>query len=338
MLIVRHYKSAPEQARGAVVVIGNFDGIHRGHQALIAKGRRLAEEFGAPLAVLTFEPHPRSYFQPDQPPFLLTPFRVKTQLISALGVDVLVVQRFNKAFASLTAEEFVADVLAGGLQARHVLVGENFRFGKGRGGDLELLEREGRTHGFGVTGMTLAGAPGKTGQDKPQEVFSSSLVREYLREGSPTRAALLLGRYWEIEGRVQPGARRGRTLGFPTANIALKKEMLRPAYGVYAVRATLEGQETPHWRPGVANLGLSPMFNYQEPLLEVFLFDFEGDLYGRNMRVALIDYLRGEMTFDSLGALKEQMAEDSRRARATLAWEDWDAHWPASPFLTPSQQ
>ncbi|MFC4350157.1 bifunctional riboflavin kinase/FAD synthetase [Fodinicurvata halophila] len=338
MMILRHYENVPEAARGAVVVIGNFDGIHRGHQALIAKGRRLAEEFGAPLAVLTFEPHPRSYFQPDQAPFLLTPFRVKAQLIAALGVDVLVVQRFNKAFASLSAEDFIASVLAKGLHARHVLVGENFRFGKGRAGDLDLLEREGRRHGFAVTGMGLAGAPAKTDPDKPQEVFSSSLVREYLREGSPTRAALLLGRYWEIEGRVQTGARRGRTLGFPTANIALKKDMLRPAYGVYAVRATLEGQGAPHWRAGVANLGLSPMFNYQEPLLEVYLFDFEGDLYGRNMRVALIDYLRGEMTFDSLDDLKDQMAEDSRRARATLAWEDWDAQWPAGPFLTPPQQ
>ena len=324
MQLYRHFDDLPPSARGAVVAIGNFDGVHRGHQAVIAKAQRLAREFEAPAGLLTFEPHPRRYFQPDAPPFRLTPFRVKTRLLQALGVDRLYPLPFNRALASLTAEDFVERVLACGLGVRHIVVGDNFRFGQQRRGDTELLSRLGPRLGFGVTVMRRVMAAGS-------EPYSSSHVRQQLQAGNPTRAALLLGRYFEIEGRVRHGAKRGRQLGYPTANIGLD-DILHPAFGVYAVRAQLYGGGGT-WIAGVANIGISPMFNYVTPLLEVHLFDFSGDLYGKHLRVALVDRLRGEMTFDNLEALVRQMDEDSRRARVTLAWEEWNSAWPASPFM-----
>lgn len=330
MRLFRHHQNLPAAVQGAVVAIGNFDGVHRGHQAVIGKACRLAEEFGAPTGVLTFEPHPRQFFQPDQPAFRLTPFRVKTRLIGTLGVDALFALPFNQALASLGAEEFARDVLGPeGLAARHLVVGENFHFGRKRQGDAAMLTQLGRRYGFGVTCVQRLLAGGS-------EPYSSTHVREQLQAGNPTRAALLLGRYWEIEGRVLHGAKRGRDLGYPTANIDLE-EILQPLFGVYAVRARLDREEddpaSGQWLAGVANIGISPMFATDRPLLEVHLFDYDGNLYGKHLRVALVDYLRPEMTFPSIAALKEQMAEDSRRARVTLAWEEWDDLWPASPFM-----
>ncbi|HKY95506.1 MAG TPA: bifunctional riboflavin kinase/FAD synthetase [Kiloniellales bacterium] len=324
MQLFRHYQGLPVAVRGAVIAIGSFDGVHRGHQAVIGKARRLALEFEAPSGVVTFEPHPRRFLQPKLPPFLLTSFRVKTRLIQSLGVDALYALPFNQRMAKLTAEEFAYEVLAEGLAVKHVVVGDDFRFGARRLGDVALLTQLGRQHGFGVTTVRPVLASG-------QEPYSSTQVRQQLMQGKPTRAALLLGRYWEIEGRVLHGAKRGRGLGYPTANIGLG-EILRPAFGVYAVRAALDraGQR---WLAGVANIGISPMFDPREPLLEVHLFDFDGDLYGKHLRVALVDYLREERVFESIDAMKRQMDEDSSRAKVTLAWEDWDSTWPASPFM-----
>ena len=323
--LYRHYERVPESARGAVVTIGNFDGIHRGHQSLIAKAGRLAKEFDAPHGLVTFEPHPASVFKPDQPPFRLTSFRTKAQLLDTLGLDLLFALHFTRDFAKLTADDFARDVLAGGLKLRHVVVGNNFRFGNRALGDVALLEDLGRQYGFGVTAVPLI-------QEEGTAPYSSSLVRHYLKEGNPTRAALVLGRYFEIEGRVRHGAKRGRDLGYPTANLSVGR-LLRPAYGVYAVRVSFARQGETKWLPAVANFGINPMFELDEPLLEVHLFDFDGDLYGRHLRVALVDYLRPEQKFDSLDALKAQMAEDSRRARETLSWEAWDAAWPAGNAL-----
>lgn len=328
MRLLRHHRPTPTDCRNAVVVIGNFDGIHRGHRALLDRAKAIAQEAAAPWAMLTFEPHPRRLFAPDLPPFRLTPFRIKARLLQTLGLEILWVLRFDRKLAGLSAEAFAQKVLADGLNVGHVVVGANFRFGHKRGGDVPLLTRLGERMGFGVSALDMAAAPGQA-----SEVYSSSLVREYLKAGNPTRAALLLGRYWEIEGRVHHGAKRGRTLGFPTANVVLGRDTLRPAFGIYAVRVAIEEAGSTHWLPGVANLGISPMFNYAEPLLEVHLLDFEGDLYGRHLRVALIDYLRPEQHFDDLESLKAQMAEDLRRARATLAWEDWQQNWPTSSFL-----
>jgi riboflavin kinase/FMN adenylyltransferase len=325
MLVLRHYQDVPATAKGAVVAIGNFDGIHRGHQEIIAKAGRLAKEFNAPHGVMTFEPHPRSVFRPDDEPFRLTPFRIKARLIEALGVDQLCVMTFDHDFAGLSPEAFAGEVLAEGLGVRYVVVGDNFRFGHKAKGTIDDLERLGRANGFGVTSVDRIVSP-------HAEAYSSTHVRDYLQAGNPTRAALLLGRYWEIEGRIQAGDKRGRDLGFPTANMALG-ETLRPAFGVYAVRAAIDRGAEPQWHAGVANLGIRPMFESPEPLLEVNLFDFDQDIYGQHLRVALVDYLRPEMKFDGLAALKTQMAEDKRRAEVTLALEEWDASWPASPFM-----
>ena len=326
MAIYRHTTDLPDEALGAVIAIGNFDGVHRGHQAVIDQAVRLARELKTSLGVLTFEPHPRRFFRPDSPPFQLTSFRLKLRLLAALGVDNVFVLPFNQALSELSAEDFVRQILVEGLRARHVLVGDNFFFGHQRGGDTALLERLGREHGFGVTIMRRI--EGTTG-----EAYSSTGIRDYLTAGNPTRAALLLGRYWEIEGRVQSGAKLGRKLGFPTANIALG-EVLEPAYGVYAVRAGVDRGGQTVWHPGVANIGIRPMIEGDEPLLEVHLFDFDEDLYGQHMRVALVDYLRPEMTFDDMETLRVQIVEDSRRARVILDWEDWDPAWPASPFMS----
>ena len=324
MKIYRHHQSVPPAARNAVIAIGNFDGIHRGHQAVIAEAQKIAEDLGTPFAVMTFEPHPRRFFQPDLDPFRLTSFRVKARLIETLGVDILFAQPFNRRFSQLSADDFVEAVLKDALTARHVVVGRDFHFGKKRGGTLEMLVEAGNKAGFGVT--TLSAVTGNSG-----EAYSSTLVRQYLGTGNVTRAAMLLGRYWEIEGRIRRGRQLGRTIGFPTANLALG-EILRSAYGVYAVRVALE--DAAGWRPGVANIGVRPTVEGDaEPLLEVNLFDFEGDIYGRHARVALIDFIRPEQKFDGLDALKTQIAADCETARATLAWEGIENDWPTSSFL-----
>jgi riboflavin kinase/FMN adenylyltransferase len=324
MRVFRHFTELPASARGAVVAIGNFDGIHRGHQAIIGEAARLARAQDAPLAVLTFEPHPRSFFRPELAPFRLTPFRLKTRLIEALGVDVLVVLTFDEALSRLTADEFAADVLAKGLGIRHAVVGDNFAFGHKRGGTVATLEALGERHDFAVSCLSRVRGPGG-------EIYSSTRVRDYLQAGNPTRAALLLGRYWEIEGRVNPGDRRGRTLGMPTANLSLEG-YLEPARGVYAVRAGLDRGAAIRWHDGVANLGVRPMFDGKTSLLEAHLFDFAQDIYGQHLRVALVELLRPEMTFESIDALVAQMADDARRARVILAAEHWERGWPAPSF------
>jgi riboflavin kinase/FMN adenylyltransferase len=327
MRILRHYSNVAEAARGAVVAVGNFDGIHRGHQAVIAAVREFARSEGRPAAVLTFEPHPRSFFRPGLPPFRLTPFRIKARLIEALGVDALFVLRFDAALSRLTPEAFVEEVLVRGLGVRRVVIGDNFVFGRDRRGDVALLETLGRQAGFEVTRLERVRGPGG-------EIYSSTRIRDYLQAGDPTRAALLLGRYWEIEGRVLHGDQRGRTLGFPTANLGLAG-YLEPARGVYAVRAGLEREHDVAWHAGVANLGVRPTVDGTRLSLEVHLFDFAEDIYGRHLRVALVDHLRPEIKFAGLDLLKAQIAEDGRRARTILASERWEHGWPTTPFGPP---
>jgi riboflavin kinase/FMN adenylyltransferase len=311
MQVFRHHRDVPAALAGAVVAIGNFDGVHRGHQIVIGEAARLARAAGAPVAVLSFEPHPRQVFRPDAPPFRLTPFRIRTRLIEALGVDFHVVLHFDLAFAQITADAFVREVLADALGARHVVIGYDFCFGHNRQGNAETLLGFGRRHGFGVTVVTQA-------SDESGGAFSSSRARAHLREGRPREAAEILGRPWEIEGRVEHGDARGRTLGFPTANIDLG-EYLRPAFGIYAIRAAIDAGPGPAWHGGVANLGIRPMYLSDRPLLEAHLFDFSGDLYGRHLRVQIIDRLRGEERFPSVEALVAQMDEDRQKARAILA-------------------
>ncbi len=311
MRIFPHFKDLPADARGTVAAIGNFDGVHLGHQAVIAMARRRADALGCPLSVITFEPHPRSFFQPDLPPFRLTPRAAKARQLEALGIDCLFTLPFDGAMAALSAEEFVTRVLADGLGIRHAIVGYNFAFGHGRRGNVETLTALAKENGFGVDPVSAV-------ESADRKVYSSSLIRMMLGRAEPRQAAELLGREWEVEGRVQNGKRLGNTIGFPTANLVLG-EYLRPALGVYAVRCGVEEGGVTRWYDGAANYGKRPTVDGQGELLEAHLFDFAGDLYGRNLRVAFVERLRAEKKFDGLDALKAQIAEDCRAARVLLA-------------------
>jgi riboflavin kinase/FMN adenylyltransferase len=299
------WRSVPSEWRGGVVALGNFDGVHRGHQALLAKAHEQAASLGAPVVAFTFEPHPRGFFVPDTGPFRLTLAPAKTRLLAERGVQAVLAQHFDEAFAALPAASFIEDVLLKGLGARHVVCGYDFTFGARRSGNVEMLRSEGQAHGFGVSVVDPVTHEG--------EIYSSTRIREALRHGWAKEAAELLGHDWEIEGAVELGDQRGRTIGFPTANVALG-EHLRPRFGVYAVRALVDGS----WRNGVANLGKRPTFGKLQENFEVHLFDFAGDLYGKVLRVALVDFIRPEMKFAGLDALKAQIAADGQAARAIL--------------------
>ena len=314
MRICRLDEPLPEELAGAVVAIGNFDGVHRGHQAVIDEARRVADAEGRLLGVMAFEPHPRSVFRPDDPPFRLTSLPAKARLLADLGVDVLYVLPFDRERAKTPALAFIEEFLVERLHAAHVVCGHDFVFGHQRGGDAALLEQAAASHGFAVTVV----AP----RTEPEgDRFSSSRVRAALEEGDLERATALLGRQWEIEGEVIQGDRRGRTIGFPTANIGLGDYLL-PKRGVYAVRACVEdgnGALEGRWLDGAANVGLRPTVDGKLDSLEVHLLDFDGDLYGRTLRVRFVAWLRGEEKFDGLDALKRQIARDCEAARRSLA-------------------
>ncbi len=301
-----HWRAMPPQWRGGAVALGNFDGVHRGHQALIERTAEAAKVLDAPVVALTFEPHPRRFFVPDTGPFRLTLPPAKLRLLEQYGVQAALAQRFDEAFAALSPDAFIDDVLLKGLGARHVVCGYDFTFGARRGGNVEMLRDRGRAKGFGVTVLDPVMREG--------EIYSSTRIREALRAGWISEAADLLGHSWEIEGTVELGDQRGRTIGFPTANVALG-EHLRPRFGVYAVRALVDGQ----WRNAVANLGRRPTFGKLQENFEVHLFDFSDDLYGKVLRVVLIEFIRPEMRFSGLDQLKAQIAADGEAARRLLA-------------------
>jgi riboflavin kinase / FMN adenylyltransferase len=310
MRIYRHFETLPEEARGAAIAVGNFDGVHLGHCSVIGEAGRLARASDIPWAVLTFEPHPRRVFKPDQPPFRLTPFRTKARALEKLGVDAMIVQRFNRDFSQRPAEDFVTNVLVQGFGARHVVAGYDFVFGHNRGGNCEMLLAMGQKLGFGFTAVSAV-------EDTDGMIYSSTRIRECLNAGDPAGAAAILGRPFEIEGRVAHGDKRGRTIGFPTLNLHLGS-VVRPALGVYAVRI---GKLTPQgetWMDGVANIGVRPTFGGDNVVLEAHAFDFEGNLYGQLVTVALIGYIRAEKKFDGLDALKAQIAADCDTARGIL--------------------
>lgn len=305
MRVLRDYQYAQTRDRGASVAIGNFDGVHRGHQHVLGLAKRL----DAPLGVVTFEPHPREVFAPNDPPFRLMNAAARANRLEKLGVDLLAELPFDAGLSGLTAEEFVGRVLVDGLGISHAVVGADFRFGKARGGDSDMLRALGQQHGFDVTIATLL--EGDAG------AVSSTAIRRALSEGRPADAAAMLGHWHRIEGPVLHGEKRGRELGYPTANMDLDGLHV-PKPGVYAV--TVELRDGPHAGTygGVANLGFRPMFERETPNLETFLFDFSGDLYGAHLSVGLVAYLRGEAKFDSLEALITQMDADSAAARAAL--------------------
>lgn len=306
MLIVEGH-DVPAAAKGASLAIGNFDGVHRGHQALIAEAIAAAKRLAAPAGVMVFEPHPREFFQPREPHFILTPLPLKLARLEALGLDLAVVMTFDAAFAGLSAAEFVSRVLVGELAVRHVVVGYDFFFGKGRKGTPETMRAAGGEHGFGVSVVAPVAEDG--------EVFSSTAVRLKLAQGDVAGAAHDLGDWWRVKGPVIGGAKRGTGLGYPTANLRLPPGTAL-AHGIYAVRVDAgDGSE----RLGAAYIGTRPTFDHGAVLLEVFLLDFSGDLYGREIGVAFIGFVRGDRKFHSEGELKAQMEDDVRVARRMLA-------------------
>ena len=294
--------------RGATLAIGNFDGVHLGHRAVIERARAACPD--APLGVLTFEPHPREVLRPGAPPFRLMNAEARAHRLQKLGVERLYELPFDATLAGLSAGDFAARVLAGGLGARHVVVGPDFCFGRGRTGDAAALSAFGAEHGFGVTiAEIVAGQGGRV---------SSTAIRAALGAGRPRDAAAMLGHWHRIEGAVRHGDKRGRTLGYPTANMGLEGLHL-PRFGVYAVLVeVLDGPHRGSWH-GAASLGVRPMFETPVPMLETTIFDFAGDLYGRHLSVGLVEFLRPEIHFDGLEALVTQMDADCARARDILA-------------------
>lgn len=306
MRILNGTDNVPACARGAALTIGNFDGVHRGHQALIEATRNEARRLATQAGAVVFEPHPREYFQPDKPHFRLTPLPLKLRLMEEFGIDLAFVLAFDAHFAALSADEFVSRVLVDALGARQVVVGYDFRFGKGRIGDPEGLRRAGAALGFGVT---VVGQVAEAG-----EVFSSSAIRAELALGDVKGAAQMLGWWWRVSGVVRSGAKRGAGLGFPTANITLAAGTAL-AHGIYAVRVHTGSS---HYA-GAAYLGTRPTFDDGAAILETFLFDFNADLYGREIEVEFIDFIRPDRRFDSAEALRVQMDKDCGRAREILA-------------------
>jgi riboflavin kinase/FMN adenylyltransferase len=306
MQVVHDYRDVPQAARGAVLAIGNFDGVHRGHQTLLAAAVRKAREIGAPSGALIFEPHPREFFHPEEPHFRLTPLKQKLKIFEGLGLDLAIILSFDAGLAALSADAFVSEVLVEALRARHVVIGHDFFYGKGRGGPPETMQAAAHRLGFGLTVVSPVAEDG--------EVFSSSAIRLRLAQGDVQGAGRMLGRWWRAAGTVVGGARRGVELGFPTANVPLARGT-GLGHGIYAVRAYLAGK--PY--DGAAYLGTRPTYDDGMPVLEVFLFGFDGDLYGCEIEVEFIDFVRADRKFDASEALIAQMQADCARAREILA-------------------
>lgn len=310
--LYRSLSDLPETTRGTVLAIGNFDGVHLGHQQVIADARALAAAKNAPLGVMLFDPHPQQFFAPDAPPFRLTRLVTRAALLANLGVDFTLALPFDATMAACEAEDFISDILLAQLGVSAVCVGYDFCFGKGRRGNFAMLQDIGGEMGFETFATEAVLQPDSTSP------FSSSAIRNFLRDGDPEQAAQLMGHAFAIEAEVQKGDQRGRTIGFATANMPLHDYVL-PKFGVYAVSAeVLDGAFAGQTLKGVANLGMRPTVGTDKPRLESHFFDFEGDLYGANLRVSLLHFIRPEQKFDGLDALKAQISMDSDQAREML--------------------
>jgi riboflavin kinase/FMN adenylyltransferase len=299
--------AVPQALRGGIVALGNFDGFHLGHQAVVARAVERARAEGRPVLVATFDPHPVRYFKPHSPPFRLTSLDQRERLFAEAGADAMIVFHFGASLAATPADEFISRNLLQLIGAAGVVTGEDFTFGQGRGGSVGVLEEAGARLGFSVDAVGPVSDSG--------EPVSSSRVRDALKAGDCETASRLLTRPFAIEGAVEHGDKRGRTIGYPTANLALGS-YLRPRFGIYAVRGRLADGRV---LDGAANLGIRPTFEPPRELLEPYFFDFDGDLYGQTIEVELIAFLRPEAKFDSLEALAAQMDADCEEARRRLA-------------------
>jgi len=305
MEVLHGWRDIPARFKGASLAIGNFDGMHRGHRAVLDAAKAAAGP-GTPVGAMVFEPHPRKFFQPDKPMFLLTPLARKLELLASCGLDLATVLPFDETLAGLNADAFVHDVLVEGFGISHATTGYDFFFGKQRQGNPAVLRSLGERFGFGVTIVEAVGHSG--------EIFSSTRIREMLAEGDVAGAAVMLGAWWQVEGVVESGAGRGAGLGFPTANIRLG-EGQSLSHGIYAVRVRVDGT----WHHGAAYLGTRPTFDAGAPLLETFLFDFDGNLYGSTIAVEFVEFVRPDAKFRSGTDLAAQMRADCERAREILA-------------------
>jgi len=311
MDIVRFRRDVPAKPKGAVLAIGNFDGVHRGHQHVLSEAIRIARQEGRRAGAVVFEPHPREFFAPDTPFFRLTPLPLKLELLEALGLDQTFVIAFDRALASLSAEAFAAEVVSTGLGASHVVVGHDFSYGKGRTGTTAELAVLGRELGFGVDVVAPVGDAGV--------VFSSSRIRDHLRQGEVVEAAEQLGYWWRVRGTVGRGAGRGKGLGFPTLNLQLAPGQ-DVRHGIYAMRVHHDGRRY----HAAGYVGLRPTFGDGEPVVEAYLLDFAGDLYGQEIEVEFVAFLRPDETFATPAALTAKMRDDCDQARAVLAMIDAD--------------
>lgn len=307
MNCISNMDAVPEELRGGVIVMGNFDGVHTGHQAIIEAARGIAREAGKPLALLTFEPHPRKLFRPDDPPFRITPPALKRQRLALAGVEWLIELEFDWDFASQSPDEFIRRILTNGLQPSHIVVGYDYAFGQLRQGTPGSLIDA----GFQVTVIDKIGSNG-------DDAVSCSTIRQALQQGDIDKANRLLGWKWEMVGVVQSGEQRGRTLGYPTANVPLG-EILHPAYGVYACWVKIvEDGESAQWLASATNIGIRPMFEIPVGQIESFIFDFDRDIYGKTLRVQPVQRLRGEAKLESIDALVRQMDRDYQQTRTIL--------------------
>lgn len=310
MRIFRHYDNLPDDVKGSVIVLGNFDGFHKGHQTVMGRAGKLAKEMNVSLSVLVLEPHPRSYFNPGQEDFRLTSFRTKAHLLDDFGVDSLFVLPFDKKLALCTAQDFVTEILLEHLGVIHVIVGYDYRFGAGRGGSAGLLQQMGNMEQFGVTIVEKI--------MEGDHIYSSTNIRDTIRSGDVRRSADRLGHWWHVEGHVLRGDQRGRTINFPTANLSMEG-YIKPKLGVYAVRVMIASGPAKGMWNGVANVGKRPTFNKDDLLLEAHIFDFDFDIYEVPILVEFVDFIRQEQKFGGLDDLKAQIEKDSVIAKEILS-------------------
>jgi len=306
MKTLQSYKGLAPEDTGAVIALGNFDGLHRGHQAVINKAKALAKDMNAPLGIGLFRPHPFRFFKPDAAPFRLMSAEIRAQIMSDLGVDYLYEIPFDDELRQMDDTQFTEQVLHQGLGIKHVLVGEDYGFGKNRCGDVESLKRLCGARGIGVTALGLVGLHEFYGK------YGSTEIRKALQQGDVFHAAHMLSRPWIVDGIVQQGQQRGRTINFPTANLDFG-DLVRPKFGVYCVEVRLQGEDV--WRPAVANTGNRPTVNGDEARLEVHILDFDQDIYGTHIAVRFRSFIRPEKKFDSFDDLRAQIEKDALSAR-----------------------